>query len=199
MFAEAHIVKRGQNYVVTHGDDSGLYVQFYLEAVKDEEESLKEGRPIFHDREYIKIIPAGDKNTVVCEPVSDEYRARFPQQYAAFKNQGVQAQSGTPLEEWAMLTKSQVLTFKAVNIHTVEQLAAVSDGNLFNLGMGARDIREKAKAWLSSANGNAGVMAVQDQLNDALKQIEALKNQMAGLPVVETPKKRGPKPKNKDE
>lgn len=188
MFSEAQIVKRGNNYHVQHGTDAGLFVQFYLEAVQDEEESAKLGRPVYKDREFIKIIPVGDKNTVICEPVTEEYKVRWPSQYAAFKNQQAQPQEGTPLEYWPPLTKSQVMTFKAANVHTVEQLANVSDANLFNLGMGAREIRQKAISYIKSAEGSAGVLALQEQLNDALKQIEALKNQQAGF---SEEKKRG--------
>jgi hypothetical protein len=86
------------------------------------------------------------------------------------------------------------MTFKAANVHTVEQLANVADGNLTNLGMGARDLREKAIAFLKSAEGSAGVLAVQGQLNEAMKQIEALKNQLAGFKsegASEETKKRG--------
>lgn len=201
MFESPQIIQSGNSYRVQHGTDAGLYVEFYLEAVKDEEATIEAGRPIFFDREYIKIIPVGDKMTVICEPVTDEYRFRWPQKYAAFKAQQHQPQEGTPLEQWPPLTKSQVLTFKGANVHTVEQLANVSDGNLSNLGMGARDLREKAIAYIKSAEGSAGVLAMQQQLNDAMKQIEALKNQLSGFKeegIGVEPKKRGPKPKIKE-
>lgn len=192
MFTEPQIVQQGSNYRVQHGTDAGLFVQFYFEAVKDEEATIEAGRPIYVDREYIKIIPVGDKMTVVCEPVTDEYRFRWPQQYAAFKAQQHQPQEGTPIDQWPPLTKSQVMTFKAANVHTVEQLANVSDGNLQNLGLGARDLRDKAIAYMKNAEGSSGTLALQQQLNDAMRQIEALKNQLAGFgQQSEEPKKRG--------
>jgi len=181
MFEAPQIIQQGNSYRVQHGTDAGLFVQFYLEAIKDEEATIAAGRPIFHDREYIKIIPVGDKNTVVCEPVTDEHRHRWPAQYAAFKNQQHQPIDGRPIDQWPRMTKSQVMMFKAVNVHTVVQLANVSDANLGNLGMGARDLREKAIVYLKSAEGSAGTLAIQDKLNEALKQIEALKNQLAGF------------------
>lgn len=181
MFQEAQIIQQGNNYRVQHGTDAGLFVQFYLEAIKDEEATIKQGRPIFNDREYIKIIPVGDKNTVVCEPVSEDHKMRWPSQYAAFKNQQHQPQEGTPIDQWPPLTKSQVMMFKAANVHTVEQLSNVSDTNLANLGMGARELREKAITYLKSAEGSAPALALQQQLNEAMKQIEALKNQLSGF------------------
>jgi len=38
------------------------------------------------------------------------------------------------------------MMLKTLNIHTVEALAQVSDTNLGNIGMGARDLRDKAIA-----------------------------------------------------
>lgn len=194
MLNEPQLVPQANGqYRVQHGTDAGLYVQFYMEAVKDEEATISEGRPIYSDREYIKIIPVGDKNTVICEPVSEEHKMRWPHQYAAFKNQQTQPQVGTPLEEWPPLSKSQVLTFKGANVHTVEQLASVSDGNLTNLGMGSRALRDKAIAYMANAKDNSGLMAMQEQLNAAQKQIEALTNQLTGFKAagVDEPKRRG--------
>ena len=195
MFQEAQIIQQGNNYRVQHGTDAGLFVQFYLEAIKDEEATIKQGRPIFNDREYIKIIPVGDKNTVVCEPVSEDHKMRWPAQYAAFKNQQHQPQEGTPIDQWPPLTKSQVMMFKAANVHTVEQLSNVSDTNLANLGMGARELREKAITYLKSAEGSAPTLALQQQLNEAMKQIEALKNQLSGFQAEGAVVKKAGRPK----
>jgi hypothetical protein len=198
----AQIIQRGNNYIVQHGTDAGMYVQFYMESIEDKEASEKEGRPIFRDYEFIKIIPPGDKNTVICEPVNEEYKMRWPNQYAAFKNQQVQVNDGTPLEEWPILRTSQVKMFKAVNVHTVEQLAAVSDQNLPNLGMGAREFRDKAITYLESAKTGAVPMAAQSRIQELEREIEALKNQMAGFKTdmaQDEPKRRGRPPKTIEE
>lgn len=188
MFADAQIIKQGSNYVVQHGTDNNLFVTFFMEAVHDEEESAKQGRPIYHDREFVKIIPVGDTKTIVCRPVdkigtqsTPPDHIRWPRQYEAFKNQQTQTVEGTPLEHWAPLSKSQVLMYKSANVHTVEQLASVSDTNLANLGMGARESREKAIAYLQNAKDNAGITSLQME-NETLKsEIAALKNQMEAL------------------
>lgn len=205
MFDVPQIIQQGQNYLVQHGTDAGLYVQFYMESVKDEEASEKEGRPIFADKEYIKIIPVGDKNTVRIRPVNLNQNGnvppdnvRWPQQYAAFKNQQIQPQEGTPLEQWPPLTKSQALTFKSANVHTVEQLANVSDGNLQNLGMGARVFRDQAIAYIQSAKSGAVPMAAQKLIIELQTQVKALQNQLNGFePVMKKPAKRKAKKKVK--
>jgi hypothetical protein len=201
MLVDPKIIQQGNNYHVQHGTDASAIVQFYMHPVQDEEASLKEGRPIYNDKEYIKIMFAGDKSTVRCRPVdlvgkngNFPDNVRWPAQYAAFKNQNLQVMEGTPLEEWPPLTKSQVLMFKASNVHTVEQLAAVTDQNIGNLGMGARVLRDKANSYLSDAKTSAIPMAAQEEINNLKNQIEALKNQMAGLGA-ETEKKQRGRPK----
>lgn len=173
---------------VSHGSDAGLYVEFYMESLHDVEASEKEGRPIYRDTEFIKIIPVGDKNTVVCRPVelkeggqAPPDNVRWPQQYAAFKNQQKQVIEGTTLLEWGVLTKSQALMMKAVNVHTVEQLAEVSDSNLNNLGMGGRDFRDRAKLYIANAKDGSGITQLKAENDRMQGEIEALKNQIKAI------------------
>lgn len=182
----ARIVQQGNNYHAIHGDDSGLFVEFYMEAVKDEEASVKEGRPIFRDREFIKIHIAGDKTRVTVRPIRLERDGRepsdperFPRQWQAFKNKEFQPLEGTPITEWAPVTKSMAMELKAMNIHTVEALASVSDVNLN--WMGARALRDQAKIWLEKAKGGSDVSRVMAE-NEQLKiDIEAMKQQIAAM------------------
>lgn len=198
MFAQPQIIQQGQNYHVQHGTDAGLFVQFYLEAIKNEEETITQGRPIFVDKEFIKIIPVGDKNTVVCRPVKTTHDGntppdadRWPKQYAAFKAQQEQPVSGTPVTEWAPISKSQAMTLKSLNVHTVEALAHVSDANLQNLGMGARDLKEKAVAWLQQAKDGTGIVKIQEENKDLRTQLEAMKNQLDALTAAVGKKVKG--------
>jgi len=187
-FSTPQVIRNGNSYTVQHGTDAGLFVQFYMEALHDEEASAQEGRPIYVDREFIKIIPVGDKNTVVCRPVKLNYdgntppdNERWPNQYQAFKNQQIQTNEGTPLDQWPPISKSQVLMFKACNVHTVEQLAAVADNNLANLGMGARELQQRAVAFLSNAKDGAGTTQLIKENEELRMQIEGLRNQMNDL------------------
>lgn len=186
MFAEANIIKQGNSVYVQHGDDNGLYVEFSMEAVQNEEKSQAEGRPIFEEKEYITIRIAGDTKTVRKRPVQLDYQGnqppdneRWPRQYQAFKNQQKQVMEGTPLEQWTLMNKADVMSIKGLNIYTVEQLSGLGDNALTWLG--ARTWRDKAKSWLEEAQKGAGVAKLQAE-NDQLKlQMEALQNQMAAL------------------
>jgi hypothetical protein len=150
----------------------GIYPSFFIKAVQNDFQSNAQGRPIFDDKEYVKIVIAGDKNTSVERKVTDDDRERWPYLYARFKQGLEQAEEGTPLEQWALLTPSQVAEFKALNIPTVEAMAAVSDTQLKNLGPGARPIRERAKIFLSQAAGSKPALKLQSD-------VEQLREQMA--------------------
>lgn len=175
------IIKQGNNYGVSHGDDRSLFVEFSIEPVKNEARSIEEGREIYEDKEYITIRFAGDKNTVRktrVKPGSD-WPHRFPMQWQAFKNQQVQVQEGTPITEWPLIGKSEAMELKAINIHTVDALAAVTDSNL--KWHGARTLRDKAIYWLANAKDGAGLAKLQAENDDLRTQIEAMKNEIKAL------------------
>lgn len=183
---QPQIIQQGNNYHVKHGDDNGLYVEFYHEAVLNEERSKDEGRPIYEEKEYISIHIIGDTKTVRKRPVKHDWSGntppdiqRWPHQYEAFKNQEKHVSEGTPITEWPVITKSDAMSFKAMNIHTVEQLAGLQENNLNWLG--ARAMRDKAAAWIAQAKDGSGITKLQAE-NDALKlQLEAMQNQLNGL------------------
>lgn len=196
--AEAQIIKQGNNYHVQHGTDAGLYVEFYVEAIEDPEETIKQGRPIFKDVEMTSIRIIGDQKTHVVRPVdlkgsgsAPPDNIRWPHQWAAFKNKQIVTQVGTPITEWPPVSKSQAMNLKALNIHTVEALAQVSDTNLGNIGIGARDLRDKAIAFLDQAKDGSGIVKLQEENKELRTKIEALQNQMAAF-MAEKPKRGRP-------
>lgn len=199
MFDQPHYEFRGAQTVATasHGSDDNLFVEFYTDAVHLEAQSREEGRPIYEDRVFISIMTPGGKSTVVREarlergdngeiPDND----RFPRQWMQFKNQQEQVGSGTPLEQWTYLSKSQVMELKAMKIHTVDQLAAQSDASLSNMGLGALDLRNRARAYLDQASGGEVMSKLQKQLEDTQHELAALKAQFESMSADET--KRGP-------
>jgi len=170
---------------VSHGDDSGLFVEFFMESVHLEAKSEEEGRPIYEDRPYIKIMFPGDRTKQIVRPVKMESDTspsdplRFPRQWEAFRAQKEQVQEGTPLEQWAPISKSQALELKGVHIHTVEQLAALADNALTWLG--ARELRDKAAAWLKQANGGKEVVRLTKENALLREELDAVKAQMKDL------------------
>lgn len=191
-FASAKVTGSGNNLHVSHGDDSGLFVEFEMRPIKQEFESEQKGRPIFKDVPYINIMFPGDRTKQIVRPVKmDEDGSgpsdlqRFPRQWAAFESKKEQVQDGTPLEQWAPLTRSQVMELKGIRIHTVEQLASLPDSTLN--WMGARDLREKAKVWLANAGGsNAEVLKLQHENQTLAEDIAMLKDQIRELAAMKS-------------
>lgn len=196
-FAEAQVHKTGNQLHVTHGDDRALFVEFETEAVHQGAESEKQGRPIYKDVAFIRIMMPGDRTREVYRPVrTDPAKSapyppdpdRFPRQWAAFQAKQEQVQEGTPVTEWAPLTKSRALELKALHIHTVEQLAAIPDNTLHSLGMGGRDLRGQAIAWLAQAKDGAATTALAAENQHLKDEMAALKLQFAELAAAQAKK-----------
>lgn len=200
MFTTPKIIEQGNNVHVQHGSDAGLYVEFHMQAVENKQRSIEEGRPIFEDKEYITIFMPGDNKTKRVRPVKLDWDAgtppdpeRWPRQWQAFKNQQQQVMEGTPLEEWGMITKSDALSMKAINIHTVEQLAGLQENHLTWLG--ARQMRDKASSWIEQSKGNAGISQLQAKYDALLNDFIALQNQVKSMNSLDEDKPRRGRPK----
>lgn len=189
MFAEPIIDRQLRNAErVEHGKDASLFVEFYMRAVKHNAESERQGRPIFVEKEYVKILAPGDRNSEVDRPAKEEDKLRFPQQYANFKNKNETPVVGTPLEQWPRLSVAQVAELKAMKVFTVEMIANASDSQIQKLGMGALELRREAQAYLAAAKdsavpqhlaaelerANADNARLQQQLSEMAEQIRAL-------------------------
>ena len=167
---------------------------FSLRPVENKAESNKHGRPIFHDVEWVKIYIPGDKTTVVSKKVTDEHRERWPEQYSAFKRGREQPIVGTPLEQWPQMTRSKVAEFKALAIHTVESLAGLDDAAVNRLGMGTRDLRERARAYLQAAQAGkkdsqlaALLEAMQVQIDELAQRLEEVTGEQVPRETSATP------------
>lgn len=195
--ADPTIVGSGDVRAVTYGSDAGLYVEFRTENIYQEFQSEQEGKPVYEQVPFISIYVPGDKTKKVDRPVKMQGHGdipsdpeRFPRQWQAFQ-QGVKAvQSGFPLTEWPGMTASHVRELNAVNIFTVEQLAAVPDSALDGIGHGGRHLRDKAKAHLETMADEAITTRLASQNADLQRQLDELKASI---------EKRGPGRPKKEE
>jgi septal ring factor EnvC (AmiA/AmiB activator) len=69
-----------------------------------------------------------------------------------------------------------VATLRAINIYSVEDLADATESDFQRIGPGARDLREKARAWLKVANETGKIAAELKARDD---EISALKDALA--------------------
>lgn len=154
--------------------DSKLSVQFYCRPVRNNFQSEKEQRPIFEDKDYVKIFIPGDATNIIDAPVTEEHKQRFPMHWAHFKNStSGEANVGTPITQWPLVSRSMAEELKAVKFFTVESVALASDAQLQSIGMKAgmspMSFREAAKAYLAVAK-DAGIVARQAAENKALQE-----------------------------
>lgn len=148
--------------------------RFHIEPVQDEAATAAAGRPIFRDEERVEIIMPGNPLNRPVRVVTDEHRQRWPQQYAAFKAGTTMAADGTPIEQWSVLTPAMVRTLKYLEIHTVEQCAGLNDLAIQRVGIGGRQIRDAAVAYLDDA-------ASQKMLTEKIRAVEIKDAQIEAL------------------
>jgi hypothetical protein len=163
--------------------DENLLVKFFTKQREDKTASLKEGRPIFKDVEYIDIKVPGQRSGGACRPAQHMDRKRFPRHYAAYQQRKEMPLEGTPLGEWPLMTRTQVEELSFHNVKTVEQLVGMSDGLAANF-MGMNGLRQKAKMWLEKTEDTARINEIETLKADNEEKAEkilTLESQMLNL------------------
>lgn len=155
--------------------DKNLNVTFSMEPHFNAAKSAAEGRPIFDDREYVKIQVPGDKDSIVDRPVTEIDRRRFADKYAAFKAGRSQALSGTPLTAVAWMSKSRVRELEHFGVRTLEQLANMSDEAAQKF-MGINMLRSHARDHLAAAAEMAPVISMRTEIEAKDNEIATLKS-----------------------
>jgi hypothetical protein len=170
--------------------ENSVFVSFFTDAVEIKAESEKAGRPIFKDMPFIRIVIPGDTNNIIEHRAKKEDFLKYPKAYEMYQRGESGGHTGTPLEQWPQITRSQVKEAKYFECHTVEQMAGLSDAHCQRLGMGFTELRNKAAAYLDAAAGTARSTS-QAAENDRLRaEMAELKSQMAQL--AELSEKRTP-------
>lgn len=166
---------------VIYGDDRQLFAEFSDEEVYNKFKSDEQGRAVYDTIVYCNIIFPGDRTKTFKEKVKmadDEFGPshpnRFPKQWAAYNAQHEQVPDGMPIEQFPPLTKKRVLELKGMHIHTVEQLAALTDQTGPNIGLDWRQMRDMAIATLKPAEGAVVISRLTKQLADMQAQMNAM-------------------------
>lgn len=162
-------------------ENKGVHPRFYMESVQDELATAREGRPIFREEERIQMVMAGNPTFSPVFKVNDEHRHRWPRAYEAFRAGEEMALEGTPLEQWPILNRSQVKELKALEIHSVEQMAEVTDYNLQKIGMGGRALRDAAKAYLDDSARMSALTQAAKENENMRSEISTLRHQVEEL------------------
>lgn len=144
--------------------DRPAYVRFERVAIEDPVASRAAGHYVAKDVDYALITPPFSKDIFKIKVAQwlvnlkqDVQNDRLPQQWAdqyvdAYKrwqNGQEIPLSGTPIKGWGVISPAQQETLIRLNILTVEDMAACNDEGINRIGMGASELRNKAKAWLA--------------------------------------------------
>lgn len=186
------------NFSGATNPDSMLHVEFYMYTEKDNFQSEKEGRPIFFDVPYVRIMTPGNQNNIIDTIAREEHKIRFPLQWAKFQNSHDPKDQiiGTPVDEWPAIGRAQAEELKGVKFYTVEQIAGASDAQIQRLGMNGQVLKQKAQAFLGAAKDSAleqrlaAELERERQEKNALNERIARLEQMLGNQAEEKPKRK---------
>ena len=149
---------------ISERKDRPAYVRFERRAIEDRTKKSVDGRWPKRDVDYAKVTPPYSRD--VFEQVAADWLAqmavevqnnRLPESwydgyvnaYEKWKTGQEIPLNGEPIKGWGVISPAQQANLIALNILTVEDLAAVNDEGCRRIGMGAAELRDKAKAWLS--------------------------------------------------
>ena len=161
--------------------ESGALVEFYTGSTQNKAKSAEAGRPIFVDRLFVRIQTPGDTRTTIDRIATEQDKRRFPRALSIHERGEKVAMEGTPLEEWPPITRSQVNELKHVGIMSVEVLADVSDTHIQRMGPGYLQLREKAKAFIESADAEAAATAWAREKAELQEQMRQMQEQMQAM------------------
>lgn len=175
--------------------DIPAYVRFERRPVEDRASGNREGKYMSKDLDYALVTPPYSKDCFVAVATEwleqmkrDAREGRLPQewcdryvmQYEHWKRGEELPLNGTAIKGWSVISPAQMKNLIAINILTVEDLAGVNEEGLRRIGMGASELRDKAKSWLAQTADKgpltmeiAAVKAENQALKTRNEQLEA--------------------------
>ena len=182
------------------------YVRFERRVVEDKAASLREGRYVGKDIDFVVVTPTYSKDEFPAKYegwiVNAERNARdgrmnpqwvelWKEAYKRWNNGQEIPLSGTPIRGWGLISPAQQETLIQMNCRTVEDLSQVNDDGRRRIGMGAMDLQNKAKNYLQAMKDHGPIttqITALEQENKILKsQVETLTAQVAVLRVNPSP------------
>jgi hypothetical protein len=170
-----------QMYQQTDNKDTAIPL-FKEEAVENKSESKLQGRPVFENVPYVEIIVPGSRD-IVCRPVEEADKQRWPTQWQQFQNKEKQTQPGTPIDELVTASAVERATLRAVHVTTIEGLVNYPDGSIHKLGPGGHALKRKAVAFLGSRKDQSYAASLQEEVATLREQIASLKLKLEGKDV----------------
>jgi len=168
------------------GSDAGAKVKFYkYEDPNDFSDNPK-------SEVFCRIEFPGNTSVIHDQPVSEAEKKRFAHEWQAFERGQSQKALGTPIENWGFVARhpQKVDHLRHLGFETVEQIAAMAETSLPTIGIGAVELRQKARDFVT-------------QSQTGIRKIETAEEKIARLEakleeVVEAKKRGRPKKEEND-
>lgn len=160
---------------------------FSMRSVLDKKATKEAGHEVFKDVEWIQVQTRGNTMERTSGRVKGWHRREYAPFYEAWKKGTTVKIEGFPLDHWVLIRPhpSHIAALKKINIHSVEQLAEMSEANLPPRYPHMIALQMKAREFLQTQSDtgqfNALKLEVEDlrtQLADQLKANEELKQQV---------------------
>ena len=174
------------------------FVEFKRIPVDDKRRSEELGRRVTKDVDMAWIMQPGAKDRVEIkaedwlnslkrksldaapDAMPQEWIDQFHKKYDAWKNGMDMPLNGTSIKEWPVLSPSQVQNFISIGIHTIEDVAVMTEEAMVNVHiLGARELKEKAQTWLKGKDIAADLAKENNELRAKLAEFEAKLNALA--------------------
>jgi len=191
------------------------HVRFETRPVEDRAQSIEQGHKVYKDVHWVIVTPPGGKDVRedIAESWLDKIEAQaqvgqydyewardFRRMYAMYVDGLALPVSGTPLRMCTTLfSPAEIANCTAVNIHTLEDLAAANEEALGRIGMGARALKTRAQEAIKAGDGKESAMKVEALMveNEALKQkvddLIAVVSELKEQAALSAPAQRGNK------
>jgi hypothetical protein len=166
------------------------YVKYEERSFEDRAATQAEGRLIMRSVDFVIIRQTGSKDTVETEAkpwldslknqkeMHPDWISHFHKQFDAYKSGQEITPIGTHVKTWPLISKAQCDMLLNANLRTVEDVAGANEDSLRNVGIGARELQQKARAWLDNAQANGKgaekMVSLQVTVDDQTNQIAAL-------------------------
>lgn len=117
--------------------------------------------------------------------ITQSYSDHCHRVFEVWKEKGDVPLDGFPVIEWNMISPAQQRTLVDCEMNTVELVAEMGEDVMERVGMGARDLKKKASAWLNAntdtAQQAANMMALQEEVDNNGKLFSAYEQKIAEL------------------
>ena len=173
--------------------DKPPHVAFEYKAVEDRPQTVATGKYSTKDVAFARVTRPGSRDTLEVEAETwlqqlqhrakqslcpDSWAKGFREMFEAWKKGEEIPTSGTPIKGWQLMSPAAQNMIVQAGFRTVEELANASDSEAGAIGMGAVELRAKARLWLEQASGPGKVI---ERLNALEVQAKTLAETNAAL------------------